>query len=53
MAIPGSNLNPGESISLFSTAFMSLGKLFSWLKEKEKGNRQVVVCNDCGHWEKV
>ena len=33
--------------------FLALEKLSGYLKEKEKGNRKVVVCKDCGYWEKV
>jgi len=33
--------------------FQALGKLFGFLEEKEKNKRKVVVCKDCGYWEKV
>ena len=33
--------------------FQVLGKLFDYLKEKEKNKRKVVICKDCGYWERV
>ena len=39
-----------EAIKYISQA---LGRLFEWLKEKEKNDSRVVVCKDCGYWEKI
>ena len=33
--------------------FQVLGKLFDYLKEKEKNKRKIVICKDCGYWERV
>lgn len=30
-----------------------LKALFEWLSGKEKNSRSVVVCKDCGYWERV
>jgi hypothetical protein len=30
-----------------------IGKIFGWLEEKEKNDRKVVVCKECGYWERV
>lgn len=30
-----------------------LGKLFGFLEEKEKNKKQILVCLDCGYWEKL
>ena len=30
-----------------------LGMLFGLLTDKEKKKRKIVVCKDCGYWEKV
>ncbi|MBL0668369.1 hypothetical protein JD488_16950 [Aeromonas jandaei] len=46
-------INPVVVVEAISAIFKALGKLFGWLGEKEKGNRQVLVCKDCGYWEKV
>jgi len=46
-------INPVIVIKALKALFEALGKLFGWIEEKEKGNRKVVVCKDCGHWEKV
>lgn len=46
-------INPVIVVEAINSIFKALGRLFGWLGEKEKGNRQVVVCKDCGHWEKV
>ncbi len=27
--------------------------VFDWLKKKDKNERNVIVCLDCGHWEKI
>ena len=40
-------------IELLGKLFEALGALFGWMKEKEAGGRSVVVCKDCGYWEKV
>ena len=46
-------LNPVLVVEAINAIFKALGKLFGWLEKKEKGNRKVVVCKDCGYWEKV
>lgn len=40
----------GEALKVI---FEFFGKLFGWLEEKEKNDKNVVVCKDCGYWEKV
>jgi predicted nucleic-acid-binding Zn-ribbon protein len=40
----------GEAIK---SIFQALRKLFDFLEEKEKNKRKVVVCKDCGYWEKI
>lgn len=46
-------INPVIVIEAINSVFKALGKLFGFLEEKEKGNKQVVVCKDCGYWERV
>jgi hypothetical protein len=46
-------INPVIVLKAISDIFEAFGKLFGWLKEKEKGNRKVIVCKDCGHWNKI
>jgi hypothetical protein len=33
--------------------FQFLGKLFGFLEEKQKNDASVVVCRDCGYYERV
>ncbi|MBY5949290.1 hypothetical protein [Photobacterium rosenbergii] len=46
-------IDPNIVAGALKAIFKALGKIFGWLEEREKGNRKVVVCRDCGHWEKV
>ncbi|MDP1615520.1 MAG: hypothetical protein Q8L68_06960 [Methylococcales bacterium] len=46
-------VNPILIVETLKVIFEFLGKLFGWLEEKEKNNRSVVVCKDCGYWERV
>ena len=46
-------INPILVLEVVKHIFKAMGKLFGWLEEKEKGKRKVVVCKDCGHWDKV
>lgn len=46
-------INPILVLEVFKNIFKAMGKLFGWLEEKEKGKRKVVVCKDCGHWDKI
>ena len=40
-------------VEALKAIFEFLGKLFGWLEENEKNDRNVVVCKDFGYWEKV
>jgi predicted nucleic-acid-binding Zn-ribbon protein len=46
-------INPVLVVSALKSIFEALGKLFGYLEEKEKNNRKVIVCKDCGYWEKI
>jgi len=45
--------DPAVLLEILKGIVQFLGKLFGWLEEKEKNDRQVVVCQDCGYWERV
>lgn len=40
-------------IGAVKSIFEALGKLFGWMEEKEKNDRNVIVCKDCGYWERI
>ena len=46
-------ISPALVGEVLKAIFEFLGKLFGWLEEKEKNDRSVVVCKDCGYWERV
>lgn len=46
-------INPALVGEVLKAIFEFLGKLFGWLGEKVKNDRNVVVCKDCGYWERV
>ncbi len=43
----------GSIIAAITAIAVAVGKFFSFSKEKEKSNRKVVLCKNCGYWEKV
>ncbi len=46
-------INPIFIIKALEAAFKAIGKIFSWMEEKEKGNQSVIVCKKCGYWERI
>jgi hypothetical protein len=46
-------VSPILIVEALKAIFEFLGKLFGWLEEAEKNDRSVVVCKDCGYWERV
>ena len=47
------NIDPAILIEAITEIFKTLGKLFGFMKEREKNSRTVFVCKDCGYWEKI
>lgn len=31
----------------------ALKGLFDWMKQKEKNDHKIIVCKQCGHWERI
>ena len=49
-------IDPKIFIKLFPLIIKLAESLLDWLKKKEKNKsteRNVIVCMDCGHWEKI
>ena len=46
-------INPILVVEALKSIFLALEKLFGFLEEKEKNKRKVIVCKDCGYWEKI
>jgi predicted nucleic-acid-binding Zn-ribbon protein len=46
-------IDPMLVIKAIKSMFQALEKLFGFLEEKEKNKRKVIVCKDCGYWEKI
>jgi hypothetical protein len=55
------NIGTSGTITLSSEAIYAIimaaievvKKFFDWQNKKEQNKRNVVVCLDCGHWEKI
>lgn len=46
-------INPVLVIATLKAIIDMIGNVFNWLTEKEKNDASVVVCKDCGYWERI
>lgn len=46
-------IDPALLIELAKLVVVLLSGIFSWLKSKQKNERMILLCKDCGHWEKL
>ena len=53
MSATAGMISPILVAEAIKSIFQAFGKLFGFLEEKEKNKRKVVVCKNCGYWEKI
>jgi len=55
MTASAGSIDPKVVVEIISLVVQGLVAVFGWLKasEKNKNNSNVVLCKDCGAWEKV
>ncbi|MCF5910917.1 hypothetical protein K3H35_19275 [Aeromonas veronii] len=46
-------VSPEVVIGLLAAIAAAAKAIFEWLTESEKNEKKVVVCKDCGYWERV
>lgn len=47
------SVNVGEIGNLLAAFLSIIGKLFDFLMEKEKNEASIILCQDCGYWERM
>ena len=53
LTAPVGVVSPEVVAGLVAAIAAAVKAIFEWLTESEKNKKNVVVCKDCGYWERV